>query len=130
MTADVAGSRVSSRSYEPSLTVATDVRREMRALLAAWDVAERVLVDALLVIEEFVANVVDHARTAFDITVEHLGAGLRVAVRDRSDRPAVARPVDPGAARGRGLQLVGAVADGWGCDWHDDGKTVWAQMAA
>jgi two-component sensor histidine kinase len=92
--------------------------------------SEDVLADALLIVEEFVANVVDHARTGFDITVARGDEVLRLSVRDHSDRPAVVRDFDPTAARGRGLQLVTAVADSWGCEWHPNGKTVWASLAA
>jgi anti-sigma regulatory factor (Ser/Thr protein kinase) len=130
MSGGSAVTRLSDAPYEPSPTVASEVRRALRDLLAGWELSEQVLTDALLIVEEFVANVVDHAGTAFDITVERAGAALRLAVRDRSDRPAVVQRFDPTAARGRGLQIVTAVADSWGCDWHPNGKTIWASLAA
>ena len=122
--------RWSDTIHEPSPTVATEVRRALRELLVRWGMTDEVLADALLIVEEFVANVIDHARTGFHITVERGGEVLRLAVRDHSDRPAVVKAFDPAAARGRGLQLVTAVADSWGCDWHPNGKTVWASLAA
>ncbi len=122
--------RLSDTTYEPSPTVATEVRRALRRLLVDWGMSEDVLADALLIVEEFVANVVDHARTGFDITVAWGDAALRLSVRDHCDRPAIIQDFDPGAARGRGLQLVTAVADSWGCEWHPNGKTIWASLAA
>ncbi len=99
-------------------------------MLVGWELTEQVLTDVLLIVEEFVANVVDHAGTAFDVTIERGSSALRVAVRDRCNRPAVVQAFGPYAVRGRGLQIVGAVADNWGCDWHSSGKTVWASLAA
>lgn len=122
--------RLSETTYRPSPTVASEIRRALRELLVGWGMTDDVLADALLIVEEFVANVVDHARTGFDITVERGRKALRLAVRDHSDRPAIVRAFDPTAARGRGLQLVTAVADSWGCEWHPDGKTIWASLAA
>lgn len=124
------GARLSNTVHQPSPTVASEVRRGLRELLNGWGLPDQVREDTVLVVEEFVANVVDHARTVFEITVEWGATALRVAVRDHCDAPAVVQAFDPGAVRGRGLQLVTAVADSWGCDRHADGKTVWASLAA
>ena len=56
------------------------------------------------------------------------GPVLRISVRDWSDRSPQVRPFDPHASRGRGLQLVGNLAQRWGCVHHDRGKTVWAEL--
>ena len=40
-------------------------------------------------------------------------------------RPA---PIDPMAARGRGLQMVDALTTAWGVTLHAGGKTVWALL--
>ena len=40
-------------------------------------------------------------------------------------RPA---PIDPTAARGRGLQMVDALTTAWGVTLHAGGKTVWAVL--
>lgn len=121
--------RVSS-SHEPVATVAAPIRRRLRALLAGWDVRPDSVDDALLVVEELVANVLDHAGTRFELLVRMTGDVLHVSVRDRSARAPHVQPHDPHAARGRGLQLVASLSQRWGCEPHGDGKTVWAELRA
>ena len=82
-----------------------------------------------MVITELVANAVDHARSQCTVSLSLAHEGLWVAVRDA--RPgAVPRPapIDPNAARGRGLQMVDALTTAWGVTLHIDGKTVWAVL--
>ena len=94
-----------------------------------WDVDDDLYHDAAMVVTELVANAVDHARTSSTLTVDLDDRGLRLAVRDASpDSAPRPRPVDPAAPRGRGLQMVDALADSWGVTPHTDGKTVWAVL--
>jgi anti-sigma regulatory factor (Ser/Thr protein kinase) len=117
-----------SSTYEPVPAVATQIRHAVRTLLHAWGVAADRIDDALLVLEELVANVLDHARTPFQLVVRLTGDVLYLAVRDQDVRSPELRPFDPHAVRGRGLQLVSALARRWGCEQHADGKTVWAEL--
>jgi sigma-B regulation protein RsbU (phosphoserine phosphatase) len=124
----VAFPRWASSSHEPVVAVAAPIRRRVRALLAGWGVDADTVDDALLVVEELVANVLDHARTRFELVLRMTNDVLHVAVRDRSGRTPRIQPHDPHAARGRGLQLVATLSQRWGCEQHDDGKTVWAEL--
>jgi phosphoserine phosphatase RsbU/P len=126
----VAAPRSMSSSHEPVAAVAAPIRRGVRALLAGWDVRAETVDDALLVVEELVANVLDHARTRFELLVRMTGDVLHIAVRDRSARSPHIQPFDPHAARGRGLQLVATLSQRWDCEHHGDGKTVWAELRA
>jgi anti-sigma regulatory factor (Ser/Thr protein kinase) len=105
-------------------------RTLLRRLGAEWGVEEEPLHDAAMVVTELVANAVDHAHTPSTLTVGLDGRGLSIAVRDgnaaQGPRP---RPVDPTARRGRGLQMVEALAASWGVTVHPDGKTVWAVLS-
>ena len=125
---DTATSRLASWSFDPVATVVAPLRRRVRALLTGWGVRAEGVDDALLVVEELVANVIDHACTRFEVVVRVVGDALYVGVRDHSTREPRLQPRDPRAVRGRGLQLVTALAQRWGCDRHPDGKTVWAQL--
>ena len=55
-----------------------------------------------------------------------------IQVWDGSDRPPVPQPVDPEADSGRGLLLVGALSEEWGCYTPEksSGKVVWAVVTA
>lgn len=112
--------------HEPRDAVVSRIRRHVRALLARWDLSVDRIEDAVLVVEELVANVVDHARTRFRLVIDLTGPVLRLAVRDDSDGCPRLAPHDPCAVRGRGLQLIAALTLQWGYDRHDRGKTVWA----
>jgi anti-sigma regulatory factor (Ser/Thr protein kinase) len=118
---------------DPVATSPARVRRRLRAAFAQWELPTEVAENALLVVEELVANVVDHARTPFSLTVHHLlgdhtGSSLRIAVRDGCSRPLNRRPFNAHAARGRGLQMIEALTSRWGCHRTPLGKTVWAEL--
>ena len=115
---------------EPVAGSPSRIRRGLRVALAEWELPVEATENALLVVEELVANAVDHARTPFRLTVDHVGPALRIAVRDECSRPVHLRPVNPHAARGRGLQMIQALTSGWGCHRTPVGKTVWAVLPA
>jgi anti-sigma regulatory factor (Ser/Thr protein kinase) len=105
------------------------VRRFVTGILADWG-ARDALADAALVSSEMATNAVVHARSAFRVTVRRSPDGVVVAVEDAGmgrAQPHRARPHELG---GRGLDIVQAVADRWGCDNLDHGKVVWAEFAS
>jgi anti-sigma regulatory factor (Ser/Thr protein kinase) len=83
-----------------------------------------------LLVSEMVTNVVLHARTTCELTMETSEHRVRVEVRDGSStlpgRPIVA---DPMASSGRGMHLIEALADCCGADaLPEGGKVVWFQL--
>jgi anti-sigma regulatory factor (Ser/Thr protein kinase) len=121
------------RDRELILPADPSAPRRARALLheaaEEWEVGDELFQDAAMVVTELVANAVDHAGTPSTLTVGMDERGLRVAVRDtRLGPPPRPGPIDPAAARGRGLQMVEALATRWGVTPHPDGKTVWAVL--
>lgn len=92
-----------------------------------------------LVTAELASNAVTHGRLPgrdFRLTLLHLPEHgvVRVEVTDtrpeRLPRDPAAGPVAPGAPSGRGLLLVTAYAERWGCEVRDAyTKTVWAEVA-
>jgi anti-sigma regulatory factor (Ser/Thr protein kinase) len=124
----VAAPRLMSSAHQPVPVAATRIRRRLRALLVGWGLGAETVDDALLVVEELVANAMDHARSPFEVVVRLTGDVLHVGVRDGSRRKPQVRPFEPHAVRGRGLQLVATLSRRWGCELHADGKTVWAEL--
>jgi anti-sigma regulatory factor (Ser/Thr protein kinase) len=104
-------------------------RAFLRRAAQEWGIDEDLAQDAAMVLTELVANSVDHARTASTLSLGLTHEGLCVAVRDTCPGP-VPRPapIDPTAARGRGLQMVDALTRAWGVTMHAGGKTVWAVL--
>ena len=92
-------------------------------------VATALTQDATLVVSELAANAVVHARSDLTVTISRRRGAVRVAVHDDSlIAPSPQEP--PGTlSSGRGMRLVGAIADDWGSDIAGEGKTVWADLA-
>ena len=122
------GRQVITFQRDPLATVAAVIRRTLRAAFTGWGLGQDVLDDALLVVEELVTNVVDHARTPFRLVVRLDAAVLRIDVRDESPSPVRVQELDLGRRRGRGLLMIAEVSARWGTDVDDTGKTVWAEL--
>jgi serine phosphatase RsbU (regulator of sigma subunit) len=97
-------------------------------------VAPRLVDDAMAVVSELVTNAVVHAGTdvQLDWRLEDGGA-LVVEVRDqhpsRAPRDAAAgEPPYDTPEYGRGLRLVGTLAESWGVTYRTGAKTVWARL--
>jgi anti-sigma regulatory factor (Ser/Thr protein kinase) len=106
-------------------------RHVVDELLTAWG-AREYSSDAVLVVSELVANVVDHVGDGANVVVELRlsDQGLRVSVADGSAVRPVVRALAECGPRGRGLRLVGSLAHRWGCDEYEDGKRVWVELRA
>jgi anti-sigma regulatory factor (Ser/Thr protein kinase) len=103
-------------------------RRLVRDVLHTW-AAPHDREDAELLVTELVANVVDHAGVdVLTLEVELAGAWLRIGVVDGSAIRPVVRELSTAEERGRGMQIVAAIADRWGADDHDGGKRVWFEL--
>jgi anti-sigma regulatory factor (Ser/Thr protein kinase) len=87
--------------------------------------------DVELLVSELATNAVLHARTPLRLTLCLAGRRLRVEVGDGDPTPprVILRP-DPMRPGGRGMCLVNSLADDWGVEITDDGKTIWFELAA
>jgi len=104
-------------------------RRVLRELLSAWG-APQDRQDAELLATELVANVVDHVGGEATLTLEVDLADdwLRIGVVDGSAVRPVVQELSGVRPRGRGLQMVAAIATRWGVDEHHGGKRVWLDL--
>ena len=86
--------------------------------------------DAVLLTSELLTNAYLHARSPAVVTIGLLGQVLRVEVADQSDTPPAAREPGPGSAGGRGMQLIGSLAQQWGVLPRQVGKAIWFELSA
>ena len=88
----------------------------------------RPLVDAAaLLATELVTNAVRHAHTDMTLVIDTSRDGVRLEVCDGSPAmPAMRQPSS--GANGRGLVLVDRIAEAWGADRREDGKSVWVEL--
>ncbi|MBG0567490.1 ATP-binding protein [Actinoplanes aureus] len=93
-----------------------------------WDLPGLVA-PASLIVTEFVGNVIDHANTMMTLRISLRPRQLNLAVRDGSSvQPPPLRTPAPESTSGRGLLLVDALADSWGCLPSEGGKVMWAAL--
>lgn len=100
-------------------------RHFVEELLSSWDLDDLGW-EAALAVSELAANCALHARTEFTVRVRRLpGEGVRIEVSDASRRVPVQRDYGSDATTGRGLNMVGQIAQDWGVIPSAAGKTVW-----
>jgi len=125
------GARTASTAVEGDPRAARTARQFLRRELAAWEVESELVDVAVLCLSELVANAVTHAGTASDLRVVLDGPTLTLVVRDQGGVDEVAAPDadrDPLRPRGRGLQVVDALAHRWGAERDETGTTVWVEL--
>ncbi|MFF7953012.1 ATP-binding protein [Streptomyces griseorubiginosus] len=107
------------------------LRRIMRLHLGIWGL-EHISDQAQLCVSELVSNVITHVGvgTPATLAVSMSGTRLRIEVHDPDTR-ALPTLLDaaPDAECGRGMALVGAVADRWGVQLGADRKVTWCELS-
>jgi anti-anti-sigma regulatory factor/anti-sigma regulatory factor (Ser/Thr protein kinase) len=104
-------------------------RRIATTVFRGWAVPDDLVARAVLIVSEFVANAVRHARTRSELMLNLQGRRLHIAVRDTCRRlPQVSSTTDIHREDGRGLGIVGRLAASWGVVADSDGKVVWAAL--
>lgn len=138
---DQHGDVACSKVFLPAPQAVPAVRRFVAGVLQAWDEehhlglaaqgdAERTIADTLLASSEMATNAVLHAHSPFLLTLQRSSGGVLVAVEDAAGGSPHRQSASPTALGGRGLTIVQAVADRWGCEPLAHGKVVWAEVAA
>ncbi|MFJ4692923.1 ATP-binding protein [Streptomyces sp. NPDC088766] len=108
-------------------------RQRVRKALADWGVTDQLAYSATLLANELVTNAVTHCRVAdaqVEVTLTLHGTELVLEVADPDrDRLPRLRHSGPDEESGRGLALVAALADSWGCRQEPYTKRVWARFS-
>lgn len=104
-------------------------RAFLSRLLQGWGLSDQVIDDAGLLATELISNAVRHGTGTVNLRVEVDDGVVEVRVHDEGAHvPLVGANEDPTSLGGRGLFIVECVADQWGSDPDDAGKTVWFRL--
>lgn len=113
------------------------VRRQLHAALSELGL-EQVADEVVQAAQELMANAVEHGcrchppETAVTVKAVYRDEQVRVDVHDPSDERPQERPESGERESGRGLSIVGVLADRWGVnmDRAGAGKSVWLEFDA
>jgi anti-anti-sigma factor len=108
-----------------NLTSLRESRRLVREWLTAWSQPALIPV-ALVVVNVFVENVLEHTGSVPMMRIETDGASAIIGVSDDSNAPAVRLPSPAKGIDVSGLAIVDALSRAWGSTPTSSGKTVWA----
>jgi hypothetical protein len=108
-----------------NLTSLRESRRQVREWLTAWSQSDLIPV-ALVVVNVFVENVLQHTGSVPTMRIESDGATATIAVSDDSSAPAQRLPAPAKGLDMSGLAIVEALSRAWGSTPTSSGKTVWA----
>jgi hypothetical protein len=108
-----------------NLTSLRESRRLVREWLSAWSQSALIPV-ALVVVNVFVENVLEHTGSVPMMRVETDGTTATIAVSDGSSTPAVRLPSPDKGIDVSGLAIVDALSRAWGSTPTSSGKAVWA----
>ncbi len=130
--------RVATRTPTADGSSIAAAREFTVATLRRWELAER-CDDAAVVVSELLTNALRHAqRDACDprpgwpirLGLLHPGPWVVCAVSDPSAQVPVLAEAGYLAEHGRGLHVISALSDKWGCTIRRDrGKVVWAMFS-
>lgn len=84
---------------------------------------------AALLTSELVANALLHAASPLTLRVIRDGPLVRVEVGDAGTMPPAVKPYGPDSRTGRGLKMLDALAEQWGWQPSEPGKTVWFELS-
>jgi anti-sigma regulatory factor (Ser/Thr protein kinase) len=120
-------------NYTPNPRSVSLARRRAARLVTEWGHPE-IAGETALLVSELGSNALLHGSLRgrlFRVRVALTASAVRIEVSDtrgeRLPRPRAAADKD---TFGRGLLLVGRIADRWGTTPRNPGKTVWAELDA
>ena len=105
-------------------------RSRTTAILRRWRVPAAVIGDTQLAVSELVSNAVTHGEEPLDVRLTLMRESVRISVHDGNPVPPSVRTPSPGGLTGgRGLRIVAAVSERWGCATTRRGKNVWCELS-
>ncbi|NBE53298.1 SpoIIE family protein phosphatase [Streptomyces boluensis] len=119
--------RISTWELESAPTTVAEARHLATDQLSAWQLDEAAFVTEL-VVSELVTNAIRYGRPPINLRLIHTGTTLICEVFDSSNTAPHLRRARLSDEGGRGLLLVGQLAQRWGTRHTATGKTVWAEQ--
>lgn len=110
------------------LDSAPAARAFLMRLLNGWGIDDGVIEDASLLTTELLSNAVRHGAGAVKLRIEVDHGVVEVRVHDDGGEVPAVHHADPTSTGGRGLWIVECVADEWGSDAEEPGKSVWFRL--
>ena len=119
-----------SRRFDQDAQTPRAARRFVSQALSGWDDDEGDLTDTVtLLVSELVTNAVLHAGSDVEVMVRLSATAARIEVTDTSAESIAPREATSEDDSGRGLALVGTLAQRWGVrPAAGGGKTVWFEV--
>ncbi len=114
----------------PTVPDAVPAARALLRELVIGTPLDRRLEDGELALSELVTNAVLHGREPVRVRLVLSPDVLRAEVADANPVSPAFSMLDQTAVTGRGLLLIGAVADRWGVEPSSPGKVVWFELLA
>ncbi len=118
---------LSSTALAPSPASVRDARRFFTASTSRLGLTPDVVELGSLAVSELVTNAICHGASPIEIRTMSDAAEVRFEVSDSGPGMPRSGPVAPLATGGRGLGIVAAITDAWGCERNRNGpgKTMW-----
>lgn len=118
---------VSTAALEPLPNSVRQAREFFAASAGRLGLAPDVVEMGTLAVSELVTNAVRYGVGPIEVRTVSDRAHVRFEVSDRAPKLPERSEAALSALGGRGLGIVDAVADTWGCERHRDGqgKTIW-----
>jgi two-component sensor histidine kinase len=111
--------------FAPVPESAAAVREFVRETALSWRFGAD---DVVLVANELAGNAIEHARSAFSVTLSLEAGVVAIEVADRSPGLPKLQRFSGLEAGGWGLQIVDALSARWGVRQSSTGKNVWAEL--
>ncbi|GLY85797.1 ATP-binding protein [Actinoallomurus iriomotensis] len=117
------------RCLPPFLASAGVARDFVASRLRRWGRSHQVD-DGVQLVSEMFNNALIHAPSAdYVVAVDWNGGRVRLEIWDSSPHRPIVLPLDFEQEHGRGMHLISALAESWGCHVATSGKCVWAILA-
>ncbi|AQT70461.1 SpoIIE family protein phosphatase [Streptomyces sp. fd1-xmd] len=119
---------VATWQLQAAPTAAATARHHVRRQLTAWNVPEQTALNTELIVSELVTNAVRYGKPPLELRLLH-DRTLACELRDAGVAAPTLRHAGPADEGGRGLFIVGELADDWGVRYDDHGKTIWTEQS-